>query len=112
MRGGYCLGMHWRETGSVLVDAPQERVFEVLARWMETDPQARVVSPQRLESDAPGDGLSTFILRSDGSRTRVIHARAAPMAVSKSMRAREELREKVEEELQRVQRLVAAYGAP
>lgn len=96
----------------MLVDAPSERVFEVLSRWMETDPQARVVSPQRLESQAPGDGVSTFILRADGSRTRIIHARVAPMAVARAKRAREELREKVEEELQQVRRLVAAYGAP
>lgn len=104
--------MQWRETGSIVVDVPRERVEAVLSRWMDTDPSVRRVSPERFEVLAPNAGLSTFIVRDDGSRTRVIHARTSPMQVSRGLRAREALRGQVEEELARVERLVRAYAEP
>lgn len=104
--------MQWREAGSIAIDAPRERVEAVLSRWMETDPTVRRVSPERFEAGAPEMGLSTFILREERpGATRIIHARTAPMSIGK-VRARDELRSEVEAELQRVERLVRAYGQP
>lgn len=101
--------MLWRETGSIRLHAPRERVQHVLARWMETDPHARLVAPDRFESADEARRVSTFILREEGDATRVIHAKSAPMALG---RGRPPLREEVEAELAQVERLVQAYAGP
>lgn len=111
-RGGYSPRMRLRETASITLDATPERVGEVLSRWMETDPAMRRTETGRFETTARDAGLATFILRGDGSRTRVIHARDAPLSLRAGFRARENLRQEVVEELDRVERLVRAYGAP
>lgn len=98
--------MRLRETGSIHLDAPRERVYEVLAQRLAREPGVRA-SHDRLESTRR-DGVSTFILKEDARGTRVIHARTGRAALS--LRPREGLRQEVEAELVRLQRLVDAVG--
>jgi hypothetical protein len=91
-----------RETGSIVVNAPRERVFEVLQRDMASMAAAvRATPAERLES-----GPSTFVLRDAPGGTRVIHARSRPGYLLSPSEPRHELRAAVEAELLRVQRLV------
>lgn len=83
-----------RETGSILVPAPRDRVFEALAAEFASASAVRVEPGERVEA-----GLSTFVLKdAPGGATQVIHARAAPTNYAK-LGAREELRAQVDFEL-------------
>jgi hypothetical protein len=87
-----------RETGSILVRAPRDRVFEALMASMQGEPGLRAEEARRL--DTP---LSTFVLRDAPGGTQVIHARAAPAALA-GPRPREELRATLELELFQLQK--------
>ena len=88
--------MHLRETASIVVAAPPERVAVALERR-----EARRVAPDRFESER-----GTFVLREAAGGTRVVHARAEPgLALGGP---REALRHRVEAELRLVRRLVEA----
>jgi hypothetical protein len=91
-----------RETGSILVNAPRERVFELLRADMAAMASAvRATPAERLES-----GPATFVLRDAPGGTRVIHARSRSVFLLSPAEPRHELRAAVEAELLRVQRLV------
>ena len=91
-----------RETGSILVNAPRDRVFEVLRRDVAALGSAVRETPrERIEA-----GVSTFVLRDAPGGTRVIHARSRPGHLLSPIEPRHELRAAVEAELMRVQRLV------
>ena len=91
-----------RETGSILVHAPRDRVFEVLRRDIAAGAEAvRATPSERLEA-----GAATFVLRDAPGGTRVIHARSRPGFLLSPTEPRHELRAAVEAELLRVQRLV------
>lgn len=95
-----------RETGSILVNAPRERVFELLRQDMAVTAAAvRATRAERLEA-----GPATFVLRDAPGGTRVIHARSRPGSLLSAAEPRHELRAAVEAELLRVQRLV--HDAP
>jgi hypothetical protein len=87
-----------RETGSILVKAPADRVFEVLKASMQGEPQLRAEGERRIESS-----LSTFVLRDAPGGTQVIHARREDATLGAMRRPREELRAQVELELFRLQ---------
>jgi len=89
-----------RETGSILVPASRDRVYEALAASLAQEPALRVEPGARVEA-----GLRTFVLKDAPGGTRVIHALAADAnyaAIGK--RPRETLREQVEMELFRLQK--------
>lgn len=92
--------MGFRETGSIVVNAPRERVFDVLhERLLATDPGLHSVAAQRIESR-----LRTFVLQDapHGTGTRIVLGRTAP-----TLRARrDELRRDVASELLALQKLV------
>ena len=83
--------MPLRETGSIVVAAPPERVASALEQRA-----AQQVAPGRFES-----GAGTFVLRQTASGTRVVHARTGAFGTP-----REDLRHRVEAELFLVRRLV------
>jgi hypothetical protein len=84
-----------RETGSILVRAPADAVFEALRTF---EPGLRAEGDRRLESD-----FSTFVLREAPGGTHVIHARREDATLSASRRPRDELRAQVELDLFRLQ---------
>ena len=84
-----------RETGSILVPAPRDRVFEAIRASMEGEPGLRAEGSRRVESP-----FSTFVLRdAPGGATEVIHARRESLTLGASRRPREELRAQVELDL-------------
>jgi len=85
-----------RETGSIMVRAPRERVYEVLAASFQGEPRLRVEPGERVEA-----GFSTFVLQdAPGGGTKVIHARSAEATLPQlGPRPREALRAQVELEL-------------
>lgn len=62
--------MALRETGSILVHAPRDRVFEVVRARMQGEPGLHTVGAERLESER-----STFVLRDVPGGTKVVGAR-------------------------------------
>ncbi len=87
-----------RETGSILVKAPREAVFQMLGQ----QPDLRATSETRLESSS-----RTFVLRDAPGGTQVIHARTER---SLNFQRRTDLRIAVEAELFRLQRLAEAHA--
>jgi hypothetical protein len=91
--------MTLRETGSILVHAPRERVLEVVRERMahERGP-VTVTDGVRIASRR-----ATFVLQDgpDGDTTRVVVGRTAP-----DIAQRAELRREVADELMALQRLV------
>lgn len=100
-----------RETGSILVKAPRDTVFEVLRHRLADQPGLRTEPARRLEATKAGTG-STFILRDAPGGTQVILARRQDVPLPNLRGPREELRESVEAELFRVQRIVDAMTPP
>ncbi|GEM_PF-3906945 len=87
-----------RETGSILVRAPRDRVFEAIKEAMEGEPDLRAEAARRVESP-----FSTFVLRdAPGGGTEVIHARRESLTLGASRRPRDELRAQVELDLFRL----------
>lgn len=98
-----------RETGSILLPAPRERVFELLRDAVDPDGQARTTGDERLVLQHRHGGASTFVLRDEpGGRTRLIGARTAAPGLPSLFTHETRLREAVEADLFRVQRLVDA----
>ena len=93
-----------RETGSILVQAPRERVFEVLRRELAHAPDLRATPSERLEARRAGEA-STFVLRDAPGGTRLFHARTREHPILPRQSSRDKLRAAVEAELLRVQRL-------
>lgn len=92
--------MALRETGSIVVPAPRDRVFAVLAQRMAREPGLRTVFDERIESRR-----KTFVLSDDlGGGTRVVMARIEEKPGLPA--AREDLRLAVSEELLSLQKLV------
>ena len=92
--------MPLRETGSIVVPAPRDRVFAALAERMAGEPELRTVFDERLESRR-----KTFVLSdSVGGGTRVVMGRTAEKPSFPA--AREDLRLAVSEELLSLQKLV------
>jgi hypothetical protein len=91
-----------RETGSILVRAPRDQVFEALRTSLRDQPGLRATDASRLQTD-----VATFVLRDAPGGTQVIHARAAPVTLPGSARPREELRASVEFELFQLQKKFA-----
>lgn len=89
--------MALRETGSILVNAPRDHVFEVVRQRMAEEPGLRTISAERIES-----ARSTFVLRDAPGGTRVVHARVATTFM---MRPGAELKQAVSEELLLIQKL-------
>lgn len=89
-----------RETGSIMIRAPRDRVYQALAASLSGEPRLRVEPGERVEA-----GLSTFVLQdAPGGGTKVIHARAAEAALPQlGPRPREALRAQVEMELFQLQ---------
>lgn len=91
--------MALRETGSIVLAAPRDRVFETLRARMLQEPGLRTMTAERIESER-----KTFVLRDAPGGTRVVLAR---LANGPALRAgRDELRLAVSEELLSLQRLV------
>lgn len=90
-----------RETGSILVNAPRDHVYEVLRRHMADAPDLRATPAERLETTG-----RTFVLRDAPGGTRVIHALSRPTLPVPGPGPRHELKAALEAELLRVQRLV------
>lgn len=91
-----------RETGSILVHAPRDHVFEILRRHLATTPGPLRETPrERLEA-----GPRTFVLRDAPGGTRIIHAASRPATFLPGTGPRDALKAAVEAELLRVQRLV------
>jgi hypothetical protein len=87
-----------RETGSILVNAPRERVFEALQeRLAKTGSDVRSIRAERIESDR-----RTFVLQDAASGTRIVLGRTAPTLGAR----RDELRDQVAQELLALQKLV------
>ena len=95
-------GMPIRETASILVRAPRDRVFALLERRVGDAPGLVRVPSQRLESRQ-----DTFVLRDEAEGTRVVLARQEP-GFAFAPRPREALRQSVADELLTLQRLVDA----
>lgn len=94
-----------RETGSILLAAPREQVFEFLLTQAGPASHARVEGSDRLEVRDKGM-RSTFVLRDEaGGGTRLYHARSQRPGLREWL-APESLRESVESDLLRIQRLV------
>lgn len=87
-----------RETGSILLHAPRERVYALLRRDMADAPGLRATPAHRLEAAHEG---ATYVLRDEGAGTRLFHARSREGVFL----SRDELRAAVHAELLRVQRL-------
>lgn len=101
-----------RETGSILVRAPRDQVYDLLYRRLAHEPSLRAVPAQRLEAaGGSGDRLRTFVLRDEAGGTRVIHARCEPVATS-LLKGPNNLRLAVQAELYQLQNLVQAGGVP
>jgi hypothetical protein len=90
--------MALRETGSILVSAPRDRVFEVVRARMQQEPGLRTMTAERIESER-----STWVLQDapDGG-TRVVHALVQSAFL---VRPKAELRRAVTDELLAVQKL-------
>lgn len=97
--------VHLRETGSILVTAPRDRVYEILRREMTDQPGLRDQPGHRLDAEAAG-GARTWVLRDEAGGTRVIHARSRSATILPAAGPRDELRAAVEAELLRVRRMV------
>lgn len=110
LHAGYLHGMRAsiRETGSILVNAPRDRVYELLRSRLATEPDLRE-APDRIEAFRPGVGLTTFILRDAPGGTRLIHGRSRDAPMVPTNRPRDELRAAVAAELFDVQRVVEAW---
>lgn len=87
-----------RETGSILVKAGRDEVFDVLQRVLK---DGAVVAPDRIE----GVG-STYVVRDAPEGTRVIHVRTESAGVALASREREVLRRAVESDLFQLQRVL------
>lgn len=87
-----------RETGSILVRAPRDQVFEALRADLRGEPTLRAEGARRLETR-----LSTFVLRDAPGGTQVIHARQQEASLAAMTRPRQELRAAVEFELFKLQ---------
>lgn len=90
--------MALRETGSILVSAPRDLVFEVVRRRMQGEPGLRV------EDDRISTARSTWVVReaADGT-TRVTHALVEPTFLVRPA----DLRRTVSEDLLAVQKLAS-----
>lgn len=94
-----------RETGSIVLQAPRDEVSDLLERQLGREPGFRR-SAQRIEAGR-GDEMQTFVLfDAPEGRTRVVHARTEKATFGNLNRPREELREAVEAELFRLQRML------
>lgn len=91
--------MTLRETGSISLSAPRDRVFAVLQERMRLEPGVRTVRNDRIESLR-----TTFVLRDESGGTRVVMARleSGPMFPA----TRDDLRSAVSQELLTLQKLV------
>lgn len=85
-----------RETGSILVQAPEEEVLRVLSGLR----GAARVAPDRVQ--VPG---ATYVVRGGRDATRVVESRTSSAAVALATRDREEIRKEVESDLFRLQRM-------
>lgn len=97
-----------RETGSVVLPAPRERVFQILRE--QVDPAARTEAEgvERLVVEHRG-ARSTFVLRdAPNGHTRLVHARATRPGLAGLLTPEGRLREAVEADLFRVRCLVDA----
>lgn len=101
------MGAAIRETGSILVRAPRDRVFEALRHRLAAEPGVRALDGARLEAER-GDRRTTYVLRDAPDGTRVILARTEPALRGLFAGPREELRTAVQAELFQVQRLLGA----
>lgn len=95
-----------RETGSIVVSAPRERVFAHLRARMAGEPGLHE-GADRLDGRA-----RSFVLRDAPGGTRIIHARSRESAFVPSWRGRDELRAAVAAELFDLQRAVESFDAP
>ena len=87
-----------RETGSILVNASRERVFEVIHKRLATsEPGIHSIRAERLESSR-----GTFVLQDVPFGTRIVLGRTSPMLGAR----RDDLREQVAQELLALQKLV------
>lgn len=87
-----------RETGSILIRAPRQRVYDELKASLADQPNLHAEAARRLDTD-----MATFVLRDAPGGTEVIHARSANAALPVMTRPREELRAAVELELFKLQ---------
>jgi hypothetical protein len=90
--------MPLRETGSIVVPAPRDRVYAIIAERMASEPGLRTVFDERIESRR-----KTFVLSDDVGGTRVVMARTEEKPVLAA--ARDDLRLAVSEELLSLQKL-------
>jgi hypothetical protein len=98
-----------RETGSVVLSAPRERVLEILCEGVDPRASVQVEGVDRLVVDGRDGARSTFVLRDEpGGGTRLIHARAEAPSLRTLFQPESRLREAIEADLFRIQRLVGA----
>ncbi len=96
---------HRRETGSVTLPASRDKVFEIVRDQL--DPASTVTTTGHERVDLiRGSDRSTFVLRDVPGGTRVFHARVERPGLRSLLGPRDELREAVEADLFRIQRLV------
>lgn len=101
-----------RETGSVVLPAPRERVFQILRQQVDPARVAIAEGTDRLVVETHG-ARSTFVLRdAPGGQTRLVHARSTRPGLVSFFTPETRLREAVEADLFRVQRLVDAERRP
>lgn len=91
-----------RETGSILVNAPRDHVFDLLRSQMAHAPDLRETPRERLET-----AERTYVLRDAPGGTRIIHAISrSTLLPNPGPGPRHELKAAIEAELLRVQRLI------